>query len=849
MPTLPDGWREIVRAHNLIVERQRSMQFTAIEGLGAVPLVGGTKIFARTKPAFEEWCDVDIPPFQNWASPLAVTQTAAWADVDLDIKQPTGAEGWTKDDIEERIELDALLRRAIERLGPVRSLRYGRVSRGKTGHFLVHCKLESADEMVALRRMTMANQLPYEELLFRLEVRVAPAKGTSDHKVFTLPGSTYDGANDPVLWGSPGTADRTLELTAVAGLRRALYGFLLAVAVLPHWHSGARHATALHVSGVLMHEMQSGLLMESEARDIYRFLLDQVADPDPADRWKVFDDSMKAFERGGHVSGYGKLGDLVGEEMRLALLRLRGGSDPDAIAEMFRRVVAIKRGITGNDVYGDFGSGAENYLEAQQEAVIRRYSNHPAFPPLMGEKGKEIPIIRAVLASPKLQRVEGAIYLPGVTFGARAWRNAAGFHLVSDDDPAPAGEPVFINVAPGLPRCEEPTAGEKEHWQELWDRHLEPLTDDKPEQYETIEQAIAWKVQNPTEKRALGLAIAGGGGIGKSALFAVILRRLYGSLVAKTEGKDLESRFRFADVGNCLFYYIEETNFTGLNDTTRELYKNLIKDDTLHVEHKYGRKGKERNVSLPFFLTNNFDPSLIIDGQPERSLRIIRGATSMSRSASLTEWTAYIERVRQNVIDLDRQLRDPRMLNAGRWYFLTMPVNETRLFATDFTEITANQNIESALSPEMHALIEMFQADRIFPNMQTHRITLPFTYKLLLDGIVARIRAKGRRPPELTEKKVGLLVKDLFNVDKIEAVVGEALFTYRDPSGKSQRARVRYFKEKLGTLIKRIEKARGVRIEHDFVLEDDDYGEADMPLEAACAAAYESSLTSGSTGY
>ena len=108
-----------------------------------------------------------------------------------------------------------------------------------------------------------------------------------------------------------------------------------------------------------------------------------------------------------------------------------------------------------------------------------------------------------------------------------------------------------MNVCDGLPAYDKPTDAEIERWMFFWDRHLIALTDEDEANYPRIEQPIAWKVQNVQVKRPIGVALCGGQGIGKSALFDVILRSLFGQhLVAKTAGLDLKERFRLQLLGS-----------------------------------------------------------------------------------------------------------------------------------------------------------------------------------------------------------------------------------------------------------------------------------------------------------
>jgi hypothetical protein len=846
MPLLPPDWRGFVRRNPVVLQREQSVAFITREGLSAIPLRGGTKIFDTQARKLEHWTDLDLPAWQNWAVPLVASPADAWADLDLDLKPGAGL-AWTDPLKKEADWYLRLLAAALERFGPIDAPAYGRAFFEGRGHHVVHVQILTPDDMDALRRLRMVKTIMAGDLSLCLEVRVASAKGDPNKKAFTLPGSIYErpdsGELDLIHWRADPPAGEGAKIvpTSLSLLHRALYAFLLVVAARTHWTQGNRHQAALHFAGVIAHEVQAGFLLPEEADRTWDFLLERLADPDRQDREKILHDSIKAVERGQPVLGYTKLADLVGEEVQRALLRMRGGSDPDAITELYRRIVNVRKGQGSGDTFIDLSGGADLYAEVPFATMAMRYSNHPNFPPLPGKKGP-VDIIRVVLNSPRIQRVDGVVQMPGVPYGTRFWRDGEELIEATLDAPAPGDAPVYLNACAGLPDYDTPTDAEAARWLEFWERHLEPLADGLDENYDRLEQPIAWKIQNPRIKKPLGVALTGAQGIGKSALFDVILRTLYGSqLVSKTAGFDLKERFRLQTLGGALFYTIEEVDFIHIDRPTHELFKNLLKNDVIPVEHKYGRKGSDRNVAVVWFLTNSDDPRIIVDGKPERSLIVVKGRTQESMGVSLKDWAVYLHQIDKEVTEFAKALREePRLRNAGRAYFATLPIKEEVL--TSAVEDTPAEHIRSSLDAIEECMIAMLEENMIRPGKADWPITGPFTYKMIQMGLEERMKIRGLRAGALNETRIGILFKKLCGEDIVESKKAKI----RDNAGKEQIIRLRYLKFKLATVLEILQRNRGIAAVSIYELTET--GPADEPTQEACEAAWEKTISPLSSG-
>lgn len=847
MNAVPQTWRAFARAEPVAAQRAQSLAFLLAEGLGAVPLKGGTKIMLP--PSTEDvrnWPDPDVLPFINFAAPLKQSPAEAWSDLDLD-QDPVGE--WTEALRAEANRHQRDLAAALHAFGPVDAPAFGRASMGARGHHIVHIATLTPEETAAIRRFGMIRPIPIGGLLLRLEVRLA-AQGKSDpsSKAFTLPGSVYlgeDGRYDLICWQAPQARETAkIGLTGASVLHKALYAFLFTAVARPHWTEHNRHNAALYFAGLLAHEVMAGFLTEDEARKVWDFALDRLGDPDRKDRDKVLADSLTAIARKAPVSGYTRLAELVGPEAQLALLRMRGGSDPDAVTEMYRRIIAVRNGLTERDVYVDLSGGAELYSEVPAKKMAQRYSNHPDFPPFLGKKDTKVEIIWVVLNSSRIQRVHGVVQMPGSPYGARFYKDGERFILVSDETPAPDGAPIYLNASAGLPDFDTPTEAEVEAWRDLWDRHLDPLTCNEDKQYEQIEQAIAHKIQDPQRKFPLGIALCGDQGIGKSALFDVILRELYGDqIIGRTTGIDLRERFRLQTLGGALFYVIEEVDFVGLDPQMHELFKNLTKNSVMPVEHKYGRKGTDRNVAIPWFLTNSDDPRIIIGGKPERSLSVVQGITHRARGGSMSSWAAYMREIEANVADFAKRLRsEPRLRNAGRHYFATLPLNYD-IFANLILD-TPSGHLRASMSPLDQCLVDILETDMIRPGKPDWPISGAFSFAMLRLGLEERMKARGVRPGELNEARIGTMLRNLFNVD----VILTKQIRVKDNTGTSRVARLRYLKYRMQYLHKLIKENRGLELTALYEFDAGEPIEADEPSKQAFEAAWEKSLSPLSNG-
>lgn len=840
MSVIPPSWRTFCASHNVVAHRNQSRAFLNGEGLGPVPLLPNSKHLDHVKRSLDDWTNVDLPDFRNWGVPLSRNNLFAWLDLDIDIRPPKGV-AWTLEYMEQANRILAALADTLEAHG-VFARTYGRESLGFRGHAIVQVALETKEDGELLRSLHMLRPIAIGDLMFRIEVRAQAERGDPNKKNFTLPGSTYPALldeHDLELIGWAPLGDFTdlermpkLTQTSVDALRKALYAFLFLSVLRPFWVEGGRHHLSLEAAGALAHETRAGFLDEPTALRIFTDTLAHLGErgQDRADRLEAFAATLQAMGADRPVTGYKTLGETIGEDARNALLRLRGGSDPDAIAELFRRIVNVAAGLSDKPCFLDLSRTGLRYTELVPEQLVQLYGTDPAFPPLIGPKGARIPLIRYVLSSDKIQRVDKAIQMPGIAYGSRFFMSHGGWVDLEVNTPA-GGVQTAINVAEGMLPTTEPTEAQAALWLRLWRRHLEPVTNDDPEQVKRLEDAIAKKLQRPRDKLALGVCITGDQGIGKSALFEIVLKRVIGAhLIAMTTGSDLKERFRFQDISTSLFYCVEEVNFAKADKSLRETIKNLNKNPTVPVDHKNGRKSTDPNVCVPFYFTNDVNPALIIDGQADRSLLVIRGATQVARQMNMAIWGTYLEEIAAEVLEFRNALEDPQLCNAGRHYFLNLPVSSDAAMMLDNLATTTSSDRRSSLSPAHEAIFEMLESGLIRPGMQATPITGPFALETVVMGIRERLKNRGASQFTATNQEVALLFHTIFpKILKPQKVWVNTI---------NKQVRVYYLGQKLGDVFAYVLTHHGVELSPPHEFDDSDFGEAPEPDRAAAETAW-----------
>lgn len=853
MPSLPDQWRAFLRVHHDAVRavRQQSLAFVRGEKLAVLPIEFNSKHLApEPHPDFEQWPDPDYPLMINYGAKFPPRSSSlAVVDLDVDVKPANGE--WT-----EALEIAAgkLTAEIMDTIVVIGQLdgrhQWGRASIGFVGHCYIPVHFADKAGLAKLLALTMRKSLAVGAFKVRIEVRVGPDAKTPMKKPFTLPGSVYPGRSsagfDVIGWRTEveelPSAFPPLQPEPLQKLVRGLWAALLYCGLYDHWGDGNRHDTGILVAGVLARETseETGFLDEAEAREIINRLSDLFGDSDPADRVRGLDATLAQARQGRAITGYARLAELIGEDAKFALLRMRGGADPDALATLFELVAYVPRAMGKEDVWLDLSTGGHGAIICTRESIKRHFHPHPHFPPFRTDK-REIALIDVVANSKHLQRYHEAVTLPGVGFREVLIRDGESWRYALESELADGTAHRVLNIGTGYrtPLVDEPEDKAWARFWSLWRRHLGPVTNGNMDAIEKVEKAIAWAAQKPLEKIPLGLCFTGGGGIGKSVLFNTILPAIFGEAVfAVSNVLNLESQFRLADLEGKKFYTIEEVNLTQASVSIKEILKDLMKNTRMKVNRKYGAEGYVDNLCIPIFLTNESNPGIIIRGQHERSLVLIQGTTRESANASLDEWQIFRNMIATQVEEFLHELHDPAIREAAMAYFMSLAV--TRQDFEDNSALGDLADPRDNMDPIDEAICGIIEANELHPKFRGEvPLTAPFKMDWLIAGIQHQLQSRGASRFKVTPHSVTKHMNHILGGAFAEKV-------YLDASRKSKR--IRYISVRYGDMVQRAGRALGITIDSAYELEPDDFGPND-PDGDACRKSSEMPFSTGPTPY
>lgn len=853
-------WRSFCAREPVLANRRQSLAFLRGESLQPVALRPTTNhLDPGAKRLIADWAHTDahVSESGNWGAVLR----PPYLDIDVDIAPLRGVRDAAFH--AEALAVIESVENALRAAG-VQFRAFGRKSLGYRGHLIVACQC-TKDETALLANLHMAKPIRSNNVVVRIEVR-RPAATKGSPKNFTLPGSVYlsktDKSLDLIGWHAlsdwrEGEEMPGLSPTAFGKLKVGLYAALMALAIVPHWEQGSRHAMANLVAGALAREHMAGGLSEDDCAFVMEHCIAEAADDEPEDRLRCLTDSIHGLQFGRKVTGYTALAEVVGNDWKAALLRLRGGGDPDALATLFDNVVRIHEGLTKSNCYVDLSLGADLYSELDQTHVRARFKARKEYPRVADSKGKMTDAIEIVIHSPHQRTYDKAVTFPGIEFGAPFyWDTAAGrWENITDDDPAPDGATTAINVAAGFatPTYDETERPDKRDWETAkyhWFKLREHLTDGDEIQAVKLDQIIARKLQYVREKNALGCALVGGMGIGKSALFETVLTRLIGrDLLRKSTTAELKSEYRFTGIERSLFYYVEECRFDVLPTETLQMIKDVMRNSHAFRNEKYGKIGEVTNVTVPFFLSNEMNPRLMFDGKADRALVVIRGESQESLGYTQAQWTAHKRTIIKELQAFDRALDRLEIRQALLHYFLSL---DTLAEITDDNEHAESDDLKTGLSAPLAAILEMIETGYILPERRGDRgptITEPFTMETFAAGVRERLRNRGVSTFTTSNAGAGTLIAELFMENTRERGVhrskginreqreGKVLMSARHYHNGTAK-RMYYFGVQRGRLIDMLKQMRGIEIDPEYELNGEEMGLTPPPSKEAMQKAF-----------
>lgn len=854
MPT-PEQWRAFLRVHGTAVRniRLQSQAFVRGEHLAVLPLQWMSKALSSDNlPDFANWADIDYPLMINFGAKMPARAGGhAMVDLDADLKPISGE--WTDElEVQAATILGDLLDMIVAIGGIDGRHRWGRASRGCDGHIYIPVEFGDRAGLATLLALTMRKAITVGPFKLRIEVRVAPDAKTPAKKLFTLPGSVYptpQGGFDLIGWHTqvsdlaPLQAFPTLPYEPLQKLVKGLWAGLLYASLHDHWGDGNRHDTGILTAGVLARETseETGFLDEAEAREIMSRLSETFGDDDQADRLRGLDATLAALRQNRPITGYARLGELIGEEGKLALLRARGGGDPDAFAALLDFVAYAQRAEGREDVWLDLSTGGHGTVVCPRATIINHFNPHPHYPPIKLPKGKEIALIDLVLNSPRMQRYHEGLKLPGVPFRKVLMRDNGTYRDATEGEIEDPTSHKLLNIGPGYatPLVEEISDVAWEGFYRLWRRHLVPLTNGNLVAVEKFEKALAWAAQHPLEKVPLGLCFSGGMGIGKSATFDAILPPIFGtSVFRKSNMLNLDSQFRFGDLEGSKFYIIEEVNLTQAPIAIKEGLKDLLKNSRMKVNRKYGMEGYVDNFAIPCLLTNETsNPGIVIRGQRERALALIQGRTRENQGWSMEEWTADNVRIAAHIAEFLAALEDQGIREAAMAYFWNIDV--TRRDFEDNSELGDLADPRDNLDPLDEAIVGILEDNAIHPKWSDVPLTTPFKIDWWIAGLQYQLQQRGVSRFKLTRHQV---------TRALNRILGDQCKdkTFADSTGKM--CRLKFIAVRYGDMIASAEKALGLKLDPAHELRDEDFG-PNEPTADDCRRAWETSFHVGPTGY
>lgn len=848
-----DLWRAFLRTQRdiLRIARKQSKAFAEGHNLSLVPLRFGTKEFMTTTERageFAHWDDFDALPQANWAAKFPpVTPTRAEVDVDIDIKPVDGE--WTPERERDAAELlHHIIDIAIAVGGWDGRFRWGRKSLDCDGHVFLAVAYVGKNEKKRLDGLSMRQPIVIGDFKVRFEVR-----GHAPNKAFTLPGSIYHDRNgyDLIGWrhqlpdNDIPSVFPTLQALPLASLTRGLWAGLLAASLSPFWGDGARHELAREVSGVLAREVLAEgdrwvTVDEAQAREIMERLCLMFADDEMSDRLRVLEDSLNGMRTGRrNITGYSRLAETIGNPAREALLRYRGGGDPDAMAALLERIAYVPFAMGFKGVWLDLAQRNRLSIICDRSTIINHYHPRPDYPTVNGIR-RPIPMIELALASNQLQRYDEAVDLPGVPFGMVLVPRYGTFEPAAPEEIADINLSKAINIGPGwaTAEVETPDLRALTHFKLLWARHLHHVCCGNKQMIDEVNRVIAWAVRWPIDKVPRGLCFTGDGGIGKSATFDLILAPILGRhVIAKINALNLEGQFRLDNLEGTKFYCIEEINLGVADVATKELLKDLMKNERIRVNRKYGAQSDVHNFAFPIFLTNERDPVLTIHGQEERSLIVIQGETRERLRMNKQQWGEHRKQIHQQTVEFVGALKKQEVREAALYYFQSEIDVERYHFDDANSSLTYTTNARLSAEPIDEALANILENNRL-TNQMRQPLTAPFKIEWLLEGVAEQLKMRNSYRGQLIKQNISRRLNTI-----LDGHLDDLKFRHSD--GKTYR--LKYINIRYGEMLRHASDVLGFDLVPAYELDPvEDFGE-NAPSAADAQRMWESPFSFGTT--
>ncbi|MBP8218127.1 MAG: bifunctional DNA primase/polymerase [Aeromonas sp.] len=177
-------------------------------------------------------------------------------------------------------------------------------------------------------------------------------------------------------------------------------------------------------------------------------------------------------------------------------------------------------------------------------------------------------------------------------------------------DPAETCSSLMMNLFDGWPLTPSPAG---KNGCALIRHHLSLLCGHRLDEYEFLVNWIAYPLQNPGAKMASSVVMFGAEGPGKSLLWELVVKRIYGDYGTTIGQAQLESQFTGWQ-SRKLFALAEEVVSREEMRHYKGVLKHLITGDTLQINEKNMPVREEKNHLNMVFLSNSTLPMALDDG-------------------------------------------------------------------------------------------------------------------------------------------------------------------------------------------------------------------------------------------
>jgi len=370
---------------------------------------------------------------------------------------------------------------------------------------------------------------------------------------------------------------------------------------------------------------------------------------------------------------------------------------------------------------------------------------------------------------------------------------------ILDDEIDDQKSRIVFNSWQGIPigPIESVDANIMKRCNELLDKLLGYLTRNNPDQMQWIRRWLAFIVKNPGDKQQIAWVTIGGKGVGKSWIGNEFMGRLLGNLYNNADSQILGDKFAVESFINRLLVFIDEVSIkdqTAINNV-----KKLTRNVKMAGQEKF-QSSKTHDVFARLMVASNY-PNIGAEIATDRAVFVTKAYDKVSLGMSERQFADWAETLKPFFTEFTEFIEPIPVRAHFIKMFCDTPVDRAELESTKLSsgfdvDITmANLSWTKQIAK---ALIE--EGGNIIPDTD---ITMPFNTNQMGEKLKQIIPILGLRAINTST-----FVQEL----KREGLVDWGSFGYR-------------FKYKWGTLIEKAEEWLGVKLNPQFVVGSEDFGD------------------------